>query len=260
MSENYGARGAKRISRSGWDAQQGDFIETVYEGTREYVNSLFAPARLSYGVLAVETENEGPLYRLRVRSSVTPTSETDQNSPENTVRIQVNRVQKSIFEPPGPAGITAGQLRVIKKALAEDLENATPASFLAANILPGSDAYTLYQLALSGVDYRVVYQPVLYRTRTAPAGFKWADRSNGVGYNLSLEDMMADAVLGNILNFPLPTNDALVNWVDESGTAVQFAYGWVKHAPYYDTAAGNRTVEYLEYEYGLWPVLMYPLF
>jgi hypothetical protein len=42
--------------------------------------------------------------------------------------------------------------------------------------------------------------------------------------------------------------------------AAQTGYvpGWLKHTPSYESVAGGRSSEVIEYEGGLWPTFLYP--
>lgn len=244
---NLGITGDQAVHRQGWAVGTGDYGEAEYNGTELYVRSLFAQLRGVPGVIDTEFSNRGALWTLRVRFS-TGQPGSPPEAPLDEVRMSINRVQKSIFEPPLPAGITNDEVRIIKRALQTNELDIFDEQALS------DDGFDLYNLAVAGVEHRVVYQPILSRTRTALLGFDWDDHTGNVGKNHSHAQLVADADLAAILNFVLPATGATSTW-----EGMIFQYGWVKHEPYYETASGGRSVEYLEYEYGLWPILLYPL-
>lgn len=245
---NIGLPGDYKRERSGWNISQGDYGEVEYEGTRFFVDSVFALLRNGQNVLELERVQEGAKWLLRARIQITPPANTEGGVIDD-LRMTVNRVQKSIFEPPGVGSLTLDQLKKVRRAV----DSGSDEDFFAMIELNSQEAEDLYALAVAGVQFRIVYQPVIYRTRSAPDGHNWPDHGNGVGTIFSHGQMIADANMGYLLNFNLPPTDAIV-----THAGIDFIYGWLKHEPWYDTAAGNRTVEYLEYEYGLWPLLLYP--
>lgn len=244
---NIGIIGDRPVYRQGWAVGTGDYAESEYNGTELYVRSLFAQLRAVPGVIDAEFSNKGALWMLRVRFSTGKPGSTPED-PLDGVRMSINRVQKSIFEPPLPAGMTNDEIRIIKRALQTNELDIFDEQELS------DDGFDLYNLAVAGVEHRVVYQPLLSRTRTALLGFNWEDRTGNVGKNHTHAQLIIDADLGGILNFVLPETGAPSVW-----EGMIFQSGWVKHEPYYETAAGGRSVEYLEYEYGVWPLLLYPL-
>lgn len=245
---NLGVPGDFRRQRIGWDNRDGDFGEVEYEGNSNYIQTLHASLRNATNIISTEIWNEGAKWYLRGRLSIGAPSQGDAQVTDD-VRMSVNRVHKSIFEPPYPGSgeLSASDIETIRRALqSQSVEDVQAVADLS------DDAVSLYILANAGVEYRIVYQPVLFRTKSASAGYQWPDAGNWVGQILTNAQLIADAELGDILNFTLPPTGATSTTAGET-----FVYGWLKHEPWYDTAAGNRSVENREYEYGLWPVFLY---
>lgn len=246
---NLGLPGDYVRERQGWNSAQGDYADLEYEGTRDYIASTYSFVRGQTGVLECERTQQGAKWILRVRFQITPPTNSEE-AVINELRCSPNRVQKSIFEPPSSTGLSAQVLSDVQRAVRsqsnDDYAEMVQLSF------ENETAWRLYKLGSMGTEYRTVYQPVLFRSRSAPAGFQWANANWGVGQILDNADLFVDAALAGILNFALPPAGELVTAGEEP-----FVYGWLKHQPWYDTAAGNRTVEYREYEYGLWPLLLF---
>jgi len=248
MSINLGVPGDFRRQRIGWNNRDGDFGEVEYEGSQSFIQTQHASLRNGINVIESEIWNEGAKWSLRARVSIGAPNQAEQGVSDD-VRMAVNRVHKSIFEPPYPGSgtLTSSDIETVRRAL----QSQTETDILEVADL-SSDAIALYLLALAGVESRIVYQPVLFRSRSASAGYQWPDAGGNVGAILSEGQLYDDADLSGIINFALPPSGATTTQAGET-----FRYGWLKHEPWYDTAAGNRSVEFREYEYGLWPQFLY---
>lgn len=233
--KNLGVPGDFVESRKGWDKQGGDYIEYIYEGSINYITSLYNIG-ISTGFDSVEMSHRGPLYTLRLRQN-SPDINTEQ--PVDSVRMSVNRVHKDIFEPGGSVNLTPEELKEVKDAL-EDTGTDLPTLVLGWS----NDQIDLYNLALAGVKYRIVYQPVITRTKTASRRYDFPDPYVNVGSILTEAGMIADAGLQGLIHFEIPSLTQAL----PSG----YQYGWQKHMPNYDEAIGARVVETREYEYGVW--------
>lgn len=246
---NLGVPGDFVRERTGWNSAQGDYGEAEYEGTRDYIASIFAMLRGGTGILECERIQQGAKWLLRVRVQITPPGNSEE-AVIDEVRSSPNRVQKSIFEPPSITGLSAEVLRRVRKAVLSQSDE----DFIDMVELNDAEpnAYRLYVLATQGVEFHTIYQTVIFRTRSAPAGHQWPSADFGVGKLFDNAGLFDDASLAGVLNFVLPATGEIVTQGGE-----QFLYAWLKHKPWYDTAAGNRTVEYREYEYGLWPLFLF---
>lgn len=235
--------------RTGWNNVQGDYGELEYEGTRDYISTIFSLVRAGTGVLEAERIQQGAKWLLRIRVQITPPGNSDE-AVIDEVRSSPNRVQKSIFEPPSVTGLSTEVLSRVRRAVQGQTEEDYIDMVELA--LENDAAWRLYKLASVGVEFHTIYQTVLFRTRSAPAGHQWPTADFGVGKLFDNAGLFDDASLAGVLNFTLPATGDLVSQGDE-----QFLYAWLKHKPWYDTAAGNRTVEYREYEHGLWPLFLF---
>jgi hypothetical protein len=233
--KNLGVPGDFAESRKGWDKQGGDYIEYIYEGNLNYIYSLYNIG-ISSGFDSVEMSHRGPLYTLRLRQN---SPDINRETPIDSVRMSVNRVHKDIFEPPSATNLTSEELKEVKDAL-EDTGTDLPTLVLGWS----NDQIDLYNLALAGVKYRIVYQPVITRTKTASRRFDFIDPYANVGSVLTEAGMIADAELQGLIRFQIPSYTLTL--------PTGFQYGWLKHMPNYDEAIGARVVETREYEYGAW--------
>jgi len=235
--KNLGVPGDFAESRKGWDKQGGDYIEYIYEGNLNYIYSLYNIG-ISSGFDSVEMSHRGPLYTLRLRQN---SPDINRETPIDSVRMSVNRVHKDIFEPGGSVNLTPEELKDVRDAL-EDRTSTISELELLGNW--NANQLALYELGLAGVKYRIVYQPVITRTKTASRRYDFPDPYVNVGSILTEAGMIADAGLQGLIHFEIPSLTQAL----PSG----YQYGWQKHMPNYDEAIGARVVETREYEYGVW--------
>ncbi|HWN09772.1 MAG TPA: hypothetical protein VNO50_10975 [Pyrinomonadaceae bacterium] len=218
----------------------GFFLEEIWEGTREAITALygFHGPSVGNGIAELEASHDGPKWQLRLVKEAVPSS-----YPVVTATRLINhRVQKSIFEPPGPNGITEDELRDIKRFI----DDNTFSDFT----VPWSEAAgKLYSLALRGVTSRVIEQPFLIKTLTSLNTTHWNVSYANVGAIIGNGSIIADAAVGADLRIGLPSHD--------SAPPDGFVYGWLKHGPQVEPGSGNLSVLTQEYEYGLWSTFLY---
>jgi hypothetical protein len=163
------------------------------------------------------------------------------------MRMQVNRVQKDLLEPDPVSGIALSDadIRAIREGLRNPQAGSSPA-------ITDPTAIQIYLLMMQGVKYRIVYQPVMQYVRSAPSSFVWPpSHYQNVSAIHSDAQMINDQGVKNLLNFSLASEA----YSDSPPSG--FVYGWLKHCPWYETAVGNRTTENVEFEFGLWPTVLY---
>lgn len=239
-----GSVGEPQIIRNGWSQQLGDYVEYVYKGSQAYATSVFQQLRGNCADVEVELQDAVGVVRARFAGTTQPGGEEEARS---EIRLTINAVQKSIFEP-GPDGvsnvITDQELRYIKALIDDPLDDEAFA-WLADNGTDTGDE--LYSLAQRGVEYRTVYQPLIQHISTASSLYNWSDKTAWSGKVLSEANMRS---LWSITpNFTIPTApDAAPDG---------FSYGWKFAPPTYEAASDGHTSEVLEFEFGLWPDLLY---
>jgi hypothetical protein len=230
--------------RDGWSSSLGDYVEELYKGTAAYANAVYAALRGNCAEL--EKDLDGGMGMVRARFA----SVTDPGG-GNQLRVEIRRgrndVQKSIFEP-GVDGFTGGvtttELRYIK-ALIDDPLDDVAFEWLDDNGSP--EAFALYELAQSGLAYRIVRQPTLIQITTADDNFPWPSQEALSGRILTRDSMLG--MLRQTPNFVVPANPGVA--------PDAFAYGWMFLGPTYEAASDGHSQEVLEFEFGLWPTQIF---
>ena len=241
---NLGVPGDFRRQRIGWNNRDGDYGEVEYEGNQAFIQTQHASLRNGNNVLDVEIWNQGAKWMLRARLGIGAPNQAEQAT-QIDLRLSVNRVHKSILEAPYTRDtITREDIEKIRRAQTWALA-ASPA-------LTNPDAQRLYVFTLLGVESRIVYQPVLHVIKSAPARHAWPDAGASVGRVFTSGGLIEDAQIGGRINFTMPSSGV------ETWESISYRRGWLKHEPWFDTAAGGRSTAVLEYEFGLWPEFLYP--
>lgn len=228
-------------SRFTFDSINGSASEIVFEGTESGLQGA-AQFYGSSSLYQVEFGGVGAKKVLRVRRNDIPISPGIRE--RTGVRLIPNTVQKSILEPPLPgalSSLTSNEIAEVRKAV--DERQVREFSFT------NPTQEDLYQLLLRGVEYRPVYQPILQKTIIAGNNKRWQNSFNNVGRIISPFAIYSDVGLeASAIRFVLPTNVS-----GDSG----FVYGWLKGAPGIEPGAGNLELLTQEYQYGLWPLLIF---
>ena len=173
-----------------------------------------------------------------------------------TVSLRVNRVQKAIMEPPLPGSasmLESKDLIEIKAALNEkpkprpidqsQLYDSDPARLSTAN--------AVYSLLLKGVETRVVFQPVLTLKMLATNIYTWSNSFANVGSIIHPGSITRELPVSLALRFGLPT-------VPPSAQIPSgYSYGWLKNMAEIEQGAENIETLSQEYEYGLWPEVLW---
>lgn len=240
----------------GWEAQSGPFTELLYRGTETGIagklGELGSPS--SY-----VRDHNGPAWELRVRYADNSGTTGDPEIPTREERLHWNRPTQSIFKDPRWATITDAEMAALRKALDERVElgalsvrtfqsppfDASGQGFTTTFSTLGK---TLYSLMLAGVESSIVYQPVVIVTQTASAAFAWTMNFNHYGWLFDTVSMRADAGL---------TAGWAGNLPEETSPKTGFIFAWLKSPPELNTVAGNKTQLVQEYEYGLWPEILF---
>ena len=110
------------------------------------------------------------------------------------------------------------------------------------------DAFAVYVLMVNGLRSIRVNAPVLRRTRTVSNVYVIKAALTHVGQILSTATLMAFEDIPATVLFNLPT---------DTSKRTGLKYGWFKMHPTVRVAARQKMVIELEYEYGLWPTIIY---
>ena len=215
---NQGLPGNFTELRRGTDKSTGDYTEYIYEGTEAFITNLYIIAGGSGNLYASVVQSQrGAKHTLTLRENRGPFDDGSGEKPLDNVRMTVNRLSKDIFEPPSISGLTAQELKEVRDAIEDN--NAS----IAELVLGWSNAQIdLYNLALAGVKYRPVNQPVIERTKTASHAFTFPNPYTNVDTVLSPQQMLEDAALAGLIKFEIPGGTIAL--------AAGFRYG-LKSAP-----------------------------
>lgn len=227
--------------RRGRDRIYGPFWEVVYEGTPQAISTLEGDFTGDPTIQSTVIDEQPGKHRLVVRADID--LENGPGAPTVEFRQQPSRAHKSIFEPPYPySNVTEDDVRKIREAINK--------SKTSAPTLSSAEADQLYELALQGVQFRTVYQPILQVVRVAHWSYVWPNDYANIGLVMDLPTVLSDiqAKTGGTPNFPL---------LGQTWPTPDFVYGYLFHMPSYDTSIGGKSTEVLEYEYGLWSTFLY---
>jgi len=247
---NSGISLVLRETVKGRNSTQGDYIEYTYEGTEDAVIGGESEAWQNGAIdtRRITAAGEGA-HRLVVRYNKDP-GDPEAEVPSVEFRMDPGRTNISPLQPPyvGVDNISTANLAEIRRALDEN-DTALVLDGGASEAL----AQDLYLIMLRGEEFRTVYRPTFTLVRTASSFYIWPDQGGSVGeiYLRATVISEVQSIAGSTPNFTLP-QDTFTN----SGAPL-WNYGWLKHAPNYDTTVGNRTTESIDWEYGLWPESIY---
>ena len=124
----------------------------------------------------------------------------------------------------------------------------TAADFLDDGSGSRANAFSLYQLMLSGVKAVRVNAPLLRHTQSVSNVYTVKASLTNVGSILSTSTLATFESIPTSVLFNLPT---------DVSTRANMNYGWLKLHPTIRTAARQKMQIELEYEYGLWATLLY---
>jgi hypothetical protein len=146
----------------------------------------------------------------------------------------------------GINGISAENRRVIRDAIAlPDPDNAPDFDPTDPNILSAQD---IYDLMLKGVRSFRVNVPTLKRSALVSGSYGVQASLSNVGSIITPATLTIQENIPGTILFSLPTF---------SSTKAGFVYAWYKKHPQVQQAGGNKWSVSQEWEYGLWPTLLY---
>ena len=241
MSESVGNEIAVLVRiESGFDRQSGRFIQKIWEGTQDGINSV--EAELGGADSYLKSPAGGGKWTITARYG----SFTDEGTVEVPVseeRLRFNTVYKSIYKNSRYKDLTDKQLCAIRQEMQAPVcpDVATDPQFNALQ-------RELYSFLMAGVDSFPIYQPVVVVTDTASANFPWNVGFAYYGYTFSTAAMIVDAGLSSAWASNLPA---------ETSAMTGFVFGWLKKPPEIVSVGGNKTQLVQEYEYGLWANVLF---
>lgn len=239
-----GIVGAPRTRKNGWSISIGDYVEYSWEGTSDYVEQVFAQLRKH--CTDCDYEVDGPVGVVRARFAGTTDAGGDEDQ-EVEITCTRNDVQKSIFEP-GPdgyiPGLTTAQMRRIRAVIDSPDDDEAFTDWLATATPTEIDFMTLLQ---NGVEYRIVSQPVIKQVTTSRRETTWPSFNDAAGLIFSASKLLT--LLREVPNFSIPGAP--------SAAPAGFFYGWRLAMPEYESSSNGHSAETLEFEFGLWPSLLF---
>ena len=230
---------------SGW------FVVRTWHGTLAEIEAQFT-ACVADGATA-EVKGGYGVATLTARYSVPPDG-GEGEVPVNTWEFMASHVEKDLLQADIPAveAISDDNKYGIEYWLSKpevpDNTVVDATSFFDDGPNSRSNAFAVYKLMLSGMKSVRVNAPVLRHTQTVSNAYAVKAALTSVGKVLSSATLaMLEAIPATVL-FNLPA--------DVSKRA-GYSYGWMKSHPTIRCAARQRMQIELEYEYGLWPDLIY---
>jgi hypothetical protein len=162
-------------------------------------------------------------------------------------RLHYNRISKPLINHPSLAAVS----RENKDQIRRMAELTIPLDWEAIGILLAGnpDGLAIADLIFKGEDHFIVNQATVTVTLTSVFNYTWTLSFINVGRVFTTAQLRSDAAL--ISNWAL-------NLPQDSPDPAGYQYGWVKHPPEIQTAAGDRSQLVTEYEYGLWNSILYP--
>jgi hypothetical protein len=247
MSIVIGTVGEPQGRRNGWSQTLGHFVEYTWKGTSSYALQIMG--QLVGNCAEVDADTEGPSGTVRARF-VGSTEAGGEEQVRIDIRRSRNDVQKSIFEAGpdgyGVGGISAEELRQIR-ALIDDNSQSDDQAYTDWILGSTDNGILLYNLALSGVEYRIVSQYIVTQVTTASSLYQWANMDGDANTIFTRSSMIATLSASPSFNIPV-----------DPGTAPSgFNYGWRLAPPTYEDGADGTRTETLEFEFGLWSTLLY---
>lgn len=221
----------------GFSVSLGRYRTQEYTGLFEAIEGLQNEA----GILEIDIRHEPGRSHASLKRS-------DEEGDQATIdyRLLANRVMKSLFTPEvaAVAGIPEHDRLILKHIIQNpsDFEMSSPAFY-------SDEARKVYKLHLDGVDGVEVYQPVVVAQAIASNNFAFVFSSSNAGRIMTVAQMNGD-VMG------LPAN-ILGNLPYYVSAIPDMRYGWKKAGVEIDSVPGGRQSCTLQYEYGLWPYLLY---
>jgi len=144
------------------------------------------------------------------------------------------------------SALTQAEKQIIKRELAQPEPGYTSTGLSA-------DAFSVYQLMLTGVKTVRVYSPIIRRTRITANSYAVQYADSNVGRRLSTAQMTSlEGAPGNLL-FSLPSYTK----ARTDNATIPLSYGFVKKPARITQQGDGRWQIVQEYDYDLWSTLLY---
>lgn len=172
--------------------------------------------------------------------------------PVDTWELTANVSEKDILRSDSTQidGLSSADIKVLRDLIKGKLEfdGLTSSKFTSA----GSLGWNVAKLIAQGLQSVVVYQPIIRHTKTVSRNWEVPASLTNVGNILltstlvSLEDPPASI-----------SNNLSASGAEVTRDGLTFRYGWLKTHPTITDAANERIQIVQEWQWGLWPTLIY---
>lgn len=238
-------------TRQGWDKQSGRYIEYTYREPELLARNHAALLEASGNYDQVSLEQNGVLWEVTARTSVSQAQNGDQETPTTDVNLSANRTTKDIFDHPAFDGMSYSELQTARRILRnpESISGNVSIGIPFFYTSEGDRALKIFMHALKGVEHFYVYSQTLSVTRVASSVYQFEVSYTNVGRLISTPSLANETGAGDLIRFTLPNEDS---------TKTDMAYAWLKHRPSYQSyGGGGRKAVSQDYEYGLWSIPIY---
>jgi hypothetical protein len=226
-----------------WNRTSGQTFNKTWEGTQMQILAL--ENDLKRDADSYEITTEGAKWIASARLTL--------DNPQFEVRVEAHPLHKSIFDPTLISGVTYADIAKIHDQIQSPDPGLDIDIFIAT--LSSPNAGDLFKLAFKGVTSKLIYQQFVILNITASPLYSFVEnfRYDNVGLVLDTARMVGESGADST-GIPLP-NFSFTN----SGDDPVFNYGWLKHMPSCTRTTGGKKVFTAQWEYGLWPELVYAL-
>lgn len=220
----------------------GPYLMRTWVGTLQAVEAMIPWVELSGGYY--ELKRGIGIHTLEARYSINQ-KDGSAEIPIDTWEFFANHAEKDVLEADNSAinALNADDKKQIKYLLANP-----PASEDDIPAWKTDTGSALYALMESGMRTVRVNAPVLRHTQTVSNIYTVKAAITNVGR------IFSTATLATFENIP---GTVLFNLPNDVSARTGLSYGWFKTHPTVRAAARNKMQIELEYEYGLWPTLIY---
>jgi len=219
----------------------GQFTIRRYRGTRSQIATQYSVC-VAAGAHCTVKQGIG-VDELEARYSHSPDGSGNTDDLVDDWEFFANVVEKDILEADIAAvsGISEEEKAKIRNAIQNPPEDSSPA-------LTDEDAIDIYQLMLKGQRSIRVNAPVLRHTLTVSNSYTIKAALTNVG------KVISSATLASQESLPV---DVLFNLPNDISTDSLLQYGWFKMHPTIRMSARQRAQIEQQWEYGLWPIVVY---
>lgn len=229
-------------NQAGWTPSRGPYVRRSWKGLKDAVDVLASDLRLARVEYEI-SQSSGPT------AIITAIYNTEQDGTQAEAasiwEIVYSTVEKDILSIPESDGVTEDGKRRIKDALEKnELIDVSAGD-------DGVDAREFYQLMLSGVKNKPIFQPVLKQTLTVSNSY--GTKESNSTYGKVFKTSTVEALIDEPVLFTLPTD------ADPADDPLKptMKYGWLRKPSEIQQVAFQKWHFIRTWEYGLYATLIY---